>query len=420
MKSSAPLTPATISPKLTFEVSMPYLRSELACGRRHSNLRSRMEPIAETAALAAHAGRAAGTDAERRAAVHLRSGCVQPAARGRAAADSIRPALRAGSRHHVLSWRSWAAWWRSASPAVGTALVGAATVSAFLDVAGILHLARRLTGKRASQNVESREDGDKPGTLILVAPYDARGRAGGLTARDAARCATRGWRCCSRWSRSSPAARSRRGHRVAGAHRRAVRAHRPADPAHPRAGRRRAGRAGEARPGTPRPWPRCCAWPTSCASLEHFDVRVVLTGAEQPFALGMGAWLRAAAQAARPRAAAVVVTWTRSATGRVRYARRVGPLLPLRCHRDLRAALRRDRRGRRRRRRLRRRRAWTARPTDAAAAIARGLPAISVACVGRRSVGGSLERAYGFCARAGRRLDAEVGPPRGRWAVRPA
>ena len=55
------------------------------------------------------------------------------------------------------------------SPVLGTALVGAAAVSTFLDVSGILHVTRRLTGKRASQNVESLEDGDKPGTLILTA-----------------------------------------------------------------------------------------------------------------------------------------------------------------------------------------------------------------------------------------------------------
>ena len=51
------------------------------------------------------------------------------------------------------------------------------------------------------------------------------------------------------------------------------------------------------------------------------------------------------------------------------------------------------------------------RPTDAAAAIARGLPAISVACAGPDDPSEeSLERAYGFCAELARRLDAEVGP----------
>jgi Peptidase family M28 len=51
------------------------------------------------------------------------------------------------------------------------------TVLTFLDANGIALTTRRLFGRRASQNVISREDGDKGGDLVLVAHYDA-GRNG--------------------------------------------------------------------------------------------------------------------------------------------------------------------------------------------------------------------------------------------------
>jgi Peptidase family M28 len=65
-----------------------------------------------------------------------------------------------------------------ANAGVGLGLAAAALVSAYGDLSGRLYLLRRLTGRRASQTVVSREDGSKPGTLILLAHYDAaRGRA---------------------------------------------------------------------------------------------------------------------------------------------------------------------------------------------------------------------------------------------------
>ena len=144
--------------------------------------------------------------------------------------------------------------------------------------------------------------------------------------------------------------------------------------------------------------------------LEHFDVWVVLTGAEKPFALGMGGWLRPRRKQLEPGG------HRRAARGR--GGRRAGALHPPR--RPARApslpprpreAVRRDRRGRRRWRCLRgpiargpqahqRRRGDRARP----AGDQRGL---------RGRAGPSaeaLERAYGFCAELARRLDAEVGP----------
>jgi hypothetical protein len=68
-----------------------------------------------------------------------------------------------------------------ASPLPGVLIVAFALLSAVGDMTGTLFLVRRLTGRRASQNVVSSEDGDKPGTLVLVAHYDAA-RAGAIFA----------------------------------------------------------------------------------------------------------------------------------------------------------------------------------------------------------------------------------------------
>src|SRR5439155_24283995 len=70
------------------------------------------------------------------------------------------------------------------APLAGALLVLLAAASATLDLMGILLVARRLTGGRASQNVISREDGGKPGTLILTAHYDAS-RGGAVFGRRA-------------------------------------------------------------------------------------------------------------------------------------------------------------------------------------------------------------------------------------------
>jgi hypothetical protein len=68
------------------------------------------------------------------------------------------------------------------SPLLGFAIVALATVSAFGELTGAFALIRLLTPARASQNVISDEDGDKPGLIVLVAHYDAP-RAGALSER---------------------------------------------------------------------------------------------------------------------------------------------------------------------------------------------------------------------------------------------
>jgi hypothetical protein len=48
-----------------------------------------------------------------------------------------------------------------------------ATILTFLDLSGIAPTTRRLLGRRASQNVVSWGDREKPGALLLVAHYDS-------------------------------------------------------------------------------------------------------------------------------------------------------------------------------------------------------------------------------------------------------
>src|SRR4051794_36414000 len=58
-------------------------------------------------------------------------------------------------------------------PIAGLLLAFVATASAFGDLTGSFHLVRALTPQRASQNVVSDEDNDKPGLIVVVAHYDA-------------------------------------------------------------------------------------------------------------------------------------------------------------------------------------------------------------------------------------------------------
>lgn len=363
--------------------------------------------MAETAALAAYSGRAAGTDAERRAAVHLRDRLEEAGHEPALQPINVRPRFGLAHAAHIVIAIVGSVV-AASEPALGAALVGVAAVSAFLDITGILHLVRRATGKRASQNVDAADDDGKPGTLILVASYDAPrvSRVWDQTQR----LLRDPWlvmllamlvvlACCVA--------------RIAGVDSKALTAVQfvptvllillvlpVVDVELGRPGDDPAGAAAAA----------TVLRLADELELEHFDVQVVFTGASQPFALGMRAWLRAHRKEL-DRAATAVLHVDSVGDGPVRYARRVGPLLPLRCHRDLlrlcaeiaeddgddgtyAAAPRVDRR-----------------PIDAAAAIARGLPGISVACVGPGEPSEeALERVHGFCAELARRLDAEVGP----------
>jgi hypothetical protein len=125
--------------------------------------------------------RAPGSDAERRAASHL--------------AERLKDDGRVAEVESADTWPRWPVTYAFhalaaivgsvlavSSPIPGAALVLVAALVTFIDCSGTFPLSRRLFGRRASQNVISAEDDDKPGTLILVAHYDA-GQQGALFGR---------------------------------------------------------------------------------------------------------------------------------------------------------------------------------------------------------------------------------------------
>src|SRR3954468_184698 len=122
--------------------------------------------------LVAFKGRGPGTDAERRAAQHLRARLEEIGRDADAEPTWIRP-------NWPLAYTGYALFGVVASiaaPASGIAgaiIAGVAFLAALADLGGRFHTGRRLTGRRGSQNVVSREDGERPGTLVLVAHYDA-------------------------------------------------------------------------------------------------------------------------------------------------------------------------------------------------------------------------------------------------------
>ncbi|MBX5470436.1 MAG: M28 family peptidase [Thermoleophilaceae bacterium] len=142
-----------------------------------------MDALGEIDALCGIAGRAPGTDAERRAARRL---CERLAELGRdAELQPIQVHPNWPGAHILHAFLAIAGSVVSVSaPVAGAALALAAAVSAFGDLSGMFLAVRRLTGRRASQNVVSREGGEKPGTFVLVAHYDA-GRGSTLLGRAA-------------------------------------------------------------------------------------------------------------------------------------------------------------------------------------------------------------------------------------------
>jgi hypothetical protein len=109
----------------------------------------------------------------------------------------------------------------------------------------------------------------------------------------------------------------------------------------------------------------------------------------------------------------------------VRFTRREGALIALRCHHQLVQLCEQNRRGRRGRAGVCRPRPGPARPTDAYIARLAGFPAITLCCrnalryapehhrvgdVPARVDDRALERAIGFCSELVRRVDADLGP----------
>lgn len=375
-----------------------------------SNLPPRMDAVAEIAALTAERGRSAGTDAERRAAVLLRGRLRDLGRDAQLQTVHVRPRFGlAHAGHSALAVVGSVA--AVESPAVGGALVLVAALSTLLDVTGVLQVGRRATGRRVSQNVESLEHGGKPGKLVLVAHYDAgrEARAFALSTRLlrdpwramvvamialAACCALRALGVEGVALTTAQFAPTVLLILLATAFADIELSEVSIGEADNAAGVATVLRLAE----------------TIGGRLEHFDVWVVLTGAQKPFALGMSGWLdERRKQLDRERTAVLNVDCI--GDGPLRFSRREGPVLALRSHRQLvrlcgeiAADAGADGDSPARPRIVHER-------SDAAAAIVRGLPALTVSRAGDGVAGPEeLDGALVFCRELVRRLDAEVGP----------
>lgn len=367
----------------------------------------------QTEALASHRGRSAGTDAERRAAVHLRDRLTDMGRQAELQQARVWPRFGLAHALHALLAVAGSVVAVSA-PAPGAALVLLAALLTFLDASGYLHVLRHLLGGRASQNVESREENGKPGVLIVTAGYDSPRDSGALAL--ATRLVRDPWLvmliamaviliCCSL--------------RLAGVESTVLTAVQfvptvalilimPVlidvelsgagdDPAG--AGAVAAAlRLGEELGG----------------QLAHFDLWVVLTGANQPFALGMAGWLKRRRNELDRQSTAVVAIGP-TGDGPVRYSRREGAVISQRSHTDLVRLSRdvgEDAAGRGSASDVR---PYVARESsNAARAISRGLPSITVSTAGAEPAHeDALERLHVFVRELIERLDAEVGPSLG-------
>ena len=132
-----------------------------------------IESMKEIEDLVAFEGRWPGTDAERRAALHLQGRLEALGRTAEVEPTSIHPNYPVTHALHALIGIVGSVL-SVYTPVLGAALVLFATVSAFGDLSGSFYIVRRLTGRRASQNVSSTEsEGDKRGVVILTAHYDA-------------------------------------------------------------------------------------------------------------------------------------------------------------------------------------------------------------------------------------------------------
>ena len=363
-----------------------------------------MDPEEEIAALAEHSGRRAGSDAERRAARHLEQR-LRSVGRG-AELLPIRISPRADLGHAIHALLAIGGSLVSVTDtSLGTTVVLAATVLAALDVAGIARPVRALAGRRASQNVVSREDGAKRGVLVVAAHYDAgprRTEPGRLARLPGDPCAVLLGSMCLLLVTCVLRLAGVEGAGVSAAQflptavligltalllGRHLSGGSPLDDGNA-SGVVTALRLGERLGGR----------------LEHFDLWVVLTGAGRPSALGMSDWLRH--ERRRLRRDRTVVVGLEDLGGRgPAVGRRHGPVVPLAAHPDLlrlcRAVVEDG---------VAAREVVVRDTADAAVATRRRMAAITVG--GGRGAGGPepLENLFALCRELIARIDAELGP----------
>jgi hypothetical protein len=390
----------------------------------------------EIEALTAFEGRAPGTDAERRAAEHIAS---RLRALGREA--ELEPTViwpNAAATHALHAFVAVVGSAASTfSPPVGAALVLISAISAYGDLTGRFFLFRRVTTSRASQNVVSVEEGQKPGVIVLLAHHDAARTGGVFRPRAVERRARLGARigrpfgllevvfyaqllllgCClvrlltdatllgaiqllptAVLIVAVPLALDVSfGVVVAGANDNA-------------SGVATVLRLLERFGGR----------------LEHFDLWGVFAGGEEAQALGMGAWLRRHRRDLDPRRT-LFIDLDKVGAGTVRFARREGLVFPVRYDPALlglcEAIAAADQTAEEPRFEAH---GYVARTAgDAASAQAKGLRAVSLSCLNEldyspryhapgdtveRIEDEALERAYGFCSELIERVDAELGP----------
>jgi hypothetical protein len=393
-----------------------------------------IDPRAEIDALVEFHQRQAGTDAERRAANHLKRRLEHLERHARTEAIQVWPRWHLTHLIHALLAVAGSAI--SVSNAlVGTILVAVAVISTLGDITGRLPLVRRITGRRASQNVISTEQSDRPGTLILTAHYDAA-RTGAAFGRLDERRAALGQLLHRPIGMAEPFVWSLLLLLVTSVARLAgldntvlsivqfvptvalivslpfladIALSSPVAGANDNAsGVATVLRLAERYGGT----------------LDHLDVWVLLPGAQEAGALGTRAWLKRHKAELDP-VSTIVVNVDEVGAGTVRYARKEGPLLALRQHSQLVALCDQIAEEDAGRGRYGAKPIAARRPGDGYAARARGIPAISISCAGALDRAPqhhrpsdtadeidpqALERAFGFCSELVELIDEKLGP----------
>ncbi len=379
-------------------------------------------------------GRGPGTDAERRAAGYLAARLRSLGRDAQSESIWVRPNYaRAHLATAVLAILGSVIATRNAP--VGLALAAFATLSALGDLSGRLYLLRRLTGKRASQTVLSPEDGGKPGTLILVAHYDAAragavfdhsGRPRATLARLVRRrvgpfdlyvvallllVATLGLRVAAVTGTGTSALQFAATVVLIACFPVfadiAVASYTPG--------------AGDNASGVTTALRLAARYG---GALEHFDLWVLLPGASEGLLLGMRAWIRRNRRSL-DRRTTVFLGIEDVGRGAVRYTRREGPLLTRRSHSRLVALCEQIAAEDAHEGRYGALPITSREPSDAYAAAAAGFPAISVSCREGRGFSpehhrptdtperldeGALRRAFEFCSELVELIDERIGP----------
>ncbi len=421
--SSAPQTPATRSPLLSLEKSIP------------GNTAHVVEAMREIEELVDFDGRWPGTDAERRAAVHLAEKLERLERGVEVEPVHVRPGYPMTHVIHALLAIAGSVV-SVRSPIAGIVLVLVAAISTFGDLGGGFFLFRRLTPRRASQNVVSREHGDKPGTLVLVAHYDAA-RAGAVFSRRALERRAALGKLIRRpigvfepffWSMVVILACCvLRLLGLEGLLLTVVQfiptvvlivsvpllADIALSPVVPGANDNASGVASVLRLAD-----------RYGRSLDHFNVWVLFTGAEEGLLLGMREWLRRHRGELDP-ASTIFLNIDKVGRGTVRWVTKEGFLVALAYHPTLVDLCEQVAAGDEEENRYGARGVVTREATDAYAARSAGFPAISIACLNamdyvpdyhqqtdtvERIDPQSLERAYGFCSELIELIDERVGP----------